>query len=169
MPAKLIIELLLVQGELRSNTPLTLCRLCFPVTNLWTVYSQLPQTSSDQAFLLHFDPPALTLTLCWTAVKFYLILPFFHIVIWWLQWSVVTLNMLFSDFWCIYLFYTFPFNKATGACLPSAVWTVPEFWRSPAPLHPAVPSWAGVGILAHHGQQGSSEQRVHRGPSLGHL
>lgn len=43
-----------------QHTHLKWCQLCFLLTNLCTVYAQLPQISSDQAFLLHFDPPALT-------------------------------------------------------------------------------------------------------------
>lgn len=60
-------------------------------------------------------------------------------------------------------------NPATGACVPPTVRAVPELWRPPAPLHLAVPAWAGVGIPAHHGKQGSTKQWLHRGPSPGHL
>lgn len=128
-----------------QHTHLEWCCVCIPVTDLCTGYAQ----SSGCRFLLHFN--LIALIHLWPAVFF----PIFH--------SVKLQRDVF-----IY-FIPFSFHKATGAGLPSAVRALPEFWKSPATLHPAVPSWAGVGIPAHHGQQRSSEQWVHRGPSLGHL
>lgn len=127
-----------------QHTHLKWCCVCIPVTDLCTGYAQLPEASSGRGFLLHSYTPLTS--------SFF---PVFHSVK--LQLDVF-----------IY-FMPFTFNTAIGAGLPSAVRALPEFWKSPATLHPPVPSWAGVGIPPHHGQQRSSEQWVHRGPSLGHL
>lgn len=62
-----------------------------------------------------------------------------------------------------------PFIPAAGTRVPPAVWAVPELRGPAAPLHPAVPPRAGVGLPAHHSQQGSPEQRLHRSPPAGHV
>lgn len=58
---------------------------------------------------------------------------------------------------------------ALGACVPSAVRTIPELGGTLAALHPAVPAGVGVDVFASDGQQEPPEQWLHRGTASGHL